>query len=290
MFTAYDEKRQLFCLLDQAEVPNDQMKQLVWHCPICEEAVLYRAGGKNRPHFSHYSNSSCAGSEETKEHREGKERLYAWVKTFAEEVEVEKWLPMIDRRADVWFRYRGVHYVFEMQCSPVDRMAIRERTLAYESQSIQVLWVLPAELMKRTATAIYIQEWQQEACFQTGSFPPQLMYLGQQLSIATLSAYMSPRKFIASWSSLPLTPSGFSLLIHDHLSVKNEPKAQLFYKQQSRYGKVKLQTAFSQHVQERLYRYKSPLYLHPAECGWFVPGQVWVSEHLSFGRRMYGCH
>lgn len=139
MLSAYDERGHLVCLVTD-DVPIRQ----VFSCPACGQLVLLKAGNKYRPHFAHKSLRDCAYHQENEstEHLELKAALYqALSKT--EQVAVERVLPDLGQIADLLV---GDKLALEVQCSPLSLERFKERTLSYQENGYQVLWLLGQKL------------------------------------------------------------------------------------------------------------------------------------------------
>ncbi|EZH66999.1 hypothetical protein DH09_03400 [Bacillaceae bacterium JMAK1] len=278
MFTAINSQGETVCLL---HLQNDakQMRETKWHCPQCHEEVIYKKGLSKRSHFAHTSQSICSKKkEETEEHLQGKQQLYEWLRTFADEIEIEKWLPSVNQRPDIWCLIDGTVYVFEIQCSAIERKEIKRRSSNYFSHNIQVIWVLPERYLHRSSGSVYLQEWQLETCSVFPHSYPRLLFIGKQLQMVTLLSYLSPRKSSAISESLPYTYSSFKKITQPSSVNLEQLSGQLIYKNECRYGKRQPAKGLSLRVQEELLSSRCPLHLHPCEVGWYVPAQVYINE------------
>ncbi|GAK10138.1 competence protein CoiA [Geomicrobium sp. JCM 19038] len=278
MFTAINSHGETICLL-HLQKDSTKMRATTWHCPQCHEEVIYKNGLAKRPHFAHTSQSICSKKEEeTEEHLQGKQQLYEWLRPFADDLEIEKWLPDVNQRPDVWCVINGAVYVFEVQCSAIERKEIKRRSSNYFNHGIQVIWVLPERYLHRSSSSVYLQEWQLETCSVFPHSYPRLLFIGKQLQMVTLVSYLSPRKSSAFTESLPYTYSSFKKIIQPSSVNLEQLSGQLIYKNECRYGKRQLAKGLSLLVQEELLAARCPIHLHPSEVGWYVPAQVYINE------------
>ena len=134
-------------------------------CLECGWPLYIKEGSVIIPHFCHmpHAPESCtAWKNESIEHDLGKR----WVRDCLRReykgksgmiVELEKWIPEINQRADVLVTYPfGWQMAHEIQLSPIDINEIKERTHGYESAGIDVIWWL-TETSKR-----YVEQWVRE--------------------------------------------------------------------------------------------------------------------------------
>lgn len=116
-------------------------------CPVCNEELIYRHGELRVPHFAHKQDSDCDFGQkepETEEHAKGKELLFKWLKqqSLIVDVELEKWMPEIKQRPDIWFKdNKGSEYCVEYQCSPITFGYIKNRNDLYELNNVTPIWI-----------------------------------------------------------------------------------------------------------------------------------------------------
>lgn len=134
MLSALDENGRLVSLLDG--IPANQN----FVCPACRSAVRLKNGKVMRPHFAHVSLDKCDfySENESSEHLQLKAALYHAVSR-TEQVVVEKVLPDLHQVADLFV---NDNLALEVQCSRLSEQRLFQRTKAYQSHGIQVLWLL----------------------------------------------------------------------------------------------------------------------------------------------------
>lgn len=138
MLSALDENGRLVSLLDG--IPANQN----FVCPACRSAVRLKNGKVMRPHFAHVSLDKCDfySENESSEHLQLKAALYHAVSR-TEQVVVEKVLPDLHQVADLFV---NDNLALEVQCSRLSEQRLFQRTKAYQSHGIQVLWLLGEKL------------------------------------------------------------------------------------------------------------------------------------------------
>lgn len=138
MLSALDENGRLVSLLDG--IPANQN----FVCPACRSAVRLKNGKVMRPHFAHVSLDKCDfySENESSEHLQLKAALYHAVSR-TEQVVVEKVLPDLHQVADLFI---NDNLALEVQCSRLSEQRLFQRTKAYQSHGIQVLWLLGEKL------------------------------------------------------------------------------------------------------------------------------------------------
>ncbi|WP_018921496.1 competence protein CoiA [Salsuginibacillus kocurii] len=137
MFIAITKNKQYVNALDEPLLTESL------YCPACEHPVHLKKGAIIRPHFAHNKSSLCLiqGEPETKEHMEGKIKLYKWVKNHGYEVSLEKYLPTIQRQPDIFLLTSQGKVAIEFQCSTLPAQDLTERTLDYLKQDIYPVWI-----------------------------------------------------------------------------------------------------------------------------------------------------
>ena len=117
-------------------------------CPVCDGKYEYCHGEVVSPYFRH-KDKDCGGyytEPETDEHKEGKTKLYNWLKNQPgiENLQLEAWIPETKQRPDIYFEQNGKRYVIEYQCTPIASEYLKRREL-YKLNNITDIWVLGEE-------------------------------------------------------------------------------------------------------------------------------------------------
>lgn len=123
-------------------------------CPICNEPVLIKAGVKTIAHFAHRSNSECSSNDygEGPYHEQGKLMLYKWLKSQRIDVELEKYLPEISQRPDIFVTINNRKIILEFQCARIPVEILNKRNTGYLKAGITPIWILGANHFKRVNT------------------------------------------------------------------------------------------------------------------------------------------
>ncbi|WP_203332427.1 competence protein CoiA family protein [Planococcus beigongshangi] len=110
-----------------------------FQCPDCGNTVLLKIGDVKIPHFAHKSLSTCGSSEpESELHLSGKMVLHQFFSDQKIAVELEKYLPVIRQRADLFVDNSTA---IEFQCSSIASSEVKRRSAAYRSQDIRFTWI-----------------------------------------------------------------------------------------------------------------------------------------------------
>lgn len=143
-------------LLTLATLSKNEIKMLKhrtkFYCPICHEKVIIRAGSETIPHFAHYSKSECPSVKggEGPYHEKGKLLLYEWLKQQRINVSLEKYLPEINQRPDLYLIIKNKKIALEFQCSRIPIEHIQKRSRGYQRIGIHTIWILGANQFKRS--------------------------------------------------------------------------------------------------------------------------------------------
>lgn len=113
--------------------------------------MQFRAGKIKVWHFAHKTKCKCENEkfeDETKEHYDGKKLLYIWFKLQPniEKVELEKWLPNIRLRPDLFvIDKKGKKYCIEYQCTPITQEQKDYKSELYELNDMIPVWIFGVE-------------------------------------------------------------------------------------------------------------------------------------------------
>ncbi|HHW39052.1 MAG TPA: hypothetical protein GXX18_17770 [Bacillales bacterium] len=120
-------------------------------CPSCKESVQLKKGNKRIWHFAHVSKKNCEIQleNESEYHLKGKIQLYDWLRNQGIHVEVEKYLPKIKQRPDLFVTWEDHQYALEFQCSNIESTVLLKRTTAYLHENITPIWILGGNRFKR---------------------------------------------------------------------------------------------------------------------------------------------
>lgn len=126
--------------LVDARVAN---RQTTYHCPACHAPVRLHRGRQVPPYFAHLPQATCVVSSEgeTPEHLRGKRQLAAFFCPWGPAT-LERVLPTIHQRADVWIGHQAQPVAVEFQCSPLALEAVAQRTAGYRQLAVYPLWLL----------------------------------------------------------------------------------------------------------------------------------------------------
>lgn len=151
MLQAKSNDGQMITLASLTKQEIGNMRQAEFFCPACDEPVLVKAGVKTIAHFAHRSNSECSSHDygEGPYHDQGKHLLFQWLKQQGIDVELEKYLPEISQRPDLFVRLNNRKIAFEYQCARIPIETLKERNAGYFKAGITPIWILGANHFKR---------------------------------------------------------------------------------------------------------------------------------------------
>lgn len=149
-------KTQNGTLLTLAMLSKSEIKQIrhqtTFYCPTCHDKVIVRAGPHTTPHFAHYKKSKCPSMKggEGPYHEKGKLLLYKWLKRQNINVSLEKFIPEINQRPDLYLLINDKKIVIEFQCARIPIQDIQKRNKGYKDLGINPIWILGANQFKRS--------------------------------------------------------------------------------------------------------------------------------------------
>lgn len=221
MFVALLKNGETCSLLDDWTL--EQLQQLrttqSFFCPVCYERVQLKIGKKRMSHFAHETKCIVETERETIAHLQGKQQLYEWLrKDFA--VEVEKYLPHIQQRPDVFVMHKGRMYALEYQCSVIPSSLFIKRTKAYMSARIVPIWLLHSSHVQRRGLLFHLSSFQwlflnDEATIIC--YCPERCEMGLLHHLIPLSATIA----YGQWETFPLHTMSF-LSLHKTSALQHE--------------------------------------------------------------------
>ncbi|RSL31041.1 hypothetical protein D7Z54_23130 [Salibacterium salarium] len=161
MFVALTQNQQRLSLV----IPDPSVNPSPpYYCPVCRQEVMMKQGTKRRWHFAHLQSNLCTDTSEpeTEEHLTGKAELYKWLLSKGVVPMIERFLPSIQRRADLFFTYQGQDYAIEFQCASISTEETITRTQDYLSENIIPLWIYSSNRIRSSAPSrfsIHAFEW-----------------------------------------------------------------------------------------------------------------------------------
>lgn len=120
-------------------------------CPMCKGKVIVKNGHKTIAHFAHQKHTTCTNDTggEGEYHEKGKLDLYYWLKNQGLSVELEKYLPDLAQRPDIFVRINRKQIAIEYQCANIPLSTFLKRTNGYLSSGITPIWILGGNRVKR---------------------------------------------------------------------------------------------------------------------------------------------
>lgn len=118
---------------------RDALRQQDYFCPECQATLRLRGGLHRQNHFYHLESVlACRQSGKSIEHLNV--QLFFLSTLPKGECALEKRFPEINRIADVVWMDKKI--VFEIQCSPISRAEVSERSQDYQRLGYETVWVL----------------------------------------------------------------------------------------------------------------------------------------------------
>ena len=229
MLQAKTEKGKICIPANLSMQERDGLRKMKFFCPSCEEAVIFKNGDKVIPHFSHYSKSNCLLHDrgEGIYHEQGKLLLYQWFKKQNMHVELEKYLPDISQRPDLFITVNKRKIALEYQCARIPIEEIQKRNNGYQKAGIIPIWIMGANRLKRlsnhhfkldTFTSQFIHQFHSNYPLSLYYFCPQ-----SQTFITIQDVYMtSMTKAIGKWKFMKMMHTSFTQWIRSEPIEKHE--------------------------------------------------------------------
>lgn len=258
MLQANTENGQVIILaMLTTEKINAYKERYRFYCPVCMQQVIVKNGYKMIAHFAHKKNANCAntaGGEGTY-HEQGKLDLYKWFKKQGLHVALEKYLPKIKQRPDIFIRIAEKQIAIEYQCANIPIKTFLKRTQGYLNAGIIPLWILGGNRMKRiTDSSIVLTPSDRHFLHQfNASMATRLFFYcpqTQQLAIYKNIFLTGGKRTIGNLEFVPLHALSFIQLFESN-QVKNSQFYSLWLKEKKRF---RLQPQYALQTTERQWR------------------------------------
>ncbi|WP_369900660.1 competence protein CoiA [Bacillus manliponensis] len=286
MFVAKRENGQLLHLLHSW---NEKQLRMIrekerFFCPVCHLEVGLRIGKQNRWHFAHKKSDNCLidFERESSYHMRGKVQLYRWFQSQNLQVEVERYLPRIKQRPDLFVTIENRKFAIEYQCATLSNEEWLKRTKSYWKEGIQILWILGGNQLKRRHAY-----WLSLSSFHslcTQFYPhPYLLYFCSNEKAFFKGSPLIPFSSSIVFSHLihfPLRSTTFpSLLEHSTLSIGALKKEWLQKKRYLRSNSLQIWKYSQRSFLHLLYKKQIPPSHFPPEIGVPLPSSLSFQTH-----------
>ncbi|CUA79381.1 competence protein CoiA [Anoxybacillus suryakundensis] len=211
MFVALLKNGETCSLLDDWTVEQLHVLRATqsFFCPVCLKRVQLKIGKKRMSHFAHETTCTIETERETIAHLQGKQQLYEWLINEKIEAEVEKYLPHIRQRPDVFVMREKKMYAVEYQCSIIPSSLFVKRTNAYINAHIVPIWLLHSSHVQRRGLFFQLSSFSW-LFFNSYEMIPlycperrEVWFLHHLIPLSATMAY-------GEWTTIPLDTMSFS--------------------------------------------------------------------------------
>ncbi|ANP80358.1 competence protein [Bacillus sp. B25(2016b)] len=198
------------------ELLRRMRQQERFFCVACGKEVQMKLGKQKSWHFAHKKVDSCLAFYEAESmyHRHGKELLYKWFKRQNFHVDIERYLPEIQQRPDIFIERAGRKIAIEYQCANLSIEQLYKRTYSYWRAGIQVIWIIGGNQLKKQSA--YWMKFSSLMAFSLQSYPqPFLIFFCSKQKSFMKCAFLTSFSTSVSFSHtiyLPTETTTFELL------------------------------------------------------------------------------
>ncbi|RWS42312.1 competence protein [Bacillus mycoides] len=210
MFIARRENGEKIHLLynRDEELLREIRKLEKFFCTACGKEVQMKLGKQKRWHFAHKKVDSCLAFYEAESmyHMHGKELLYRWLKRQDFHVDIEHYLPAIQQRPDIYVERADRTIAIEYQCANLSIEQLYKRTYSYWQASIQVIWIIGGNQLKKQST--YWMTFSSLMAFSLQPYPqPFLIFFCPKQKSFMKCAFITPFSTNVSFSHTIYLPT-----------------------------------------------------------------------------------
>jgi competence protein CoiA len=245
-------------------------------CPVCQSRMRLKLGEKKQYHFAHIQTNDCHLEHESHYHMQGKALLYRWLQNQGYTVELEKYLPAIRQRPDLFIEQTRT--AVEFQCSTIAKEQVMKRTESYQKEGIDAVWILGGIQYKRHS-AYWISLSSFQAIFSKFQ---SLLYFCPRIRSFTKCAPLIPFSPAAAFSHsfvYPLKTAQFPALFQQLPISKDVLKRE--WKQKKRRWRTHSLQIFHHGYQSflrKLYVHQIPPSFYPPEAGVPLPSLLAIQD------------
>lgn len=274
--------------------PAEVLKGRFW-CEACKDPVVLKKGTRKKWHFAHRADSKCRTGRKTESnlHMTGKKLLFQWVNQYYE-TEMEKFIPLISRKADVLVTIENQKYALEFQCAAITEKEILKRTKDYLSCGVRPIWIFCTKNIRVKGTgklSTHAFEWTalRESPDRRSRFLVYLDPYAETFSMFSPSLHQLQKQ---DFSGVSIWESSINDIINGNQSGEKTKlhsagwlklKEQWRYKPQPWIGRKDATI-----LKEQMLKKQSDVAFFPAEAGWPVfgyeyfltPVYIWQSSIL----------
>ncbi|PET44951.1 hypothetical protein CN514_21330 [Bacillus sp. AFS001701] len=255
-----------------------------YFCPICKKEVRLKIGVKRVTHFAHLDLTECENEKkEGIEHYKGKFALYKFFKKFNVNVEVEKYIPELNQRPDLFIKLNTLQMCVEYQCSVIPLEIMIRRTNSFKDSGMKVLWILNDKLLNQKRwSSFYINSLSIYSLVRINVFSL-LFYNPTLQSFTVLSSLIafSPVQYIGQKDVFPINKFSLKVFLSPNRIDKNVFVA--------KWNRLKKDFRLYQHLHTKgnlmvfkQYLYNANINYFPAVIGVPLESNCIIKEHCIF--------
>ncbi|MCT2535658.1 hypothetical protein NC661_06710 [Aquibacillus koreensis] len=258
-------------------------------CPVCNEALIVKAGTKMIAHFSHQSNTSCPShyGGEGEYHERGKLDLYQWLKEQRINVSLEHYIPKIKQRPDLFIKIGNKQIAMEYQCARMSSKEFLERNSGYRRLDITPIWILGGNRMKRSKSSslllssndlLYVHQFSSGFPLTMYFYCPNSHYFAIYQHVQTTGTKQTIGSIVFHklrtlrirdlFHHLPINPSFYSLWKNKIFHVRTKPRQHI-----SNQEKSWIQWLYLQRVHPTLL---PSICFIPVSSQWMMRTAIWI--------------
>ncbi|WP_212935964.1 competence protein CoiA [Bacillus hominis] len=278
MFIARRENGEKIHLLynRDEELLREIRKRENFFCTACGKEVQMKLGKQKRWHFAHKKVDSCLAFYEAESmyHMHGKELLYRWLKRQDFHVDIEHYLPAIQQRPDIYVERADRTIAIEYQCANLSIEQLYKRTYSYWQASIQVIWIIGGNQLKKQST--YWMTFSSLMAFSLQPYPqPFLIFFCPKQKSFMKCAFITPFSTNVSFSHTIYLPTNTTTvdMLFSPVPFRKEVLRQEWKRKKNHFRQNALSIWNYNHksLLRLLYQYKCTPASFPSEIGVPLP-------------------
>lgn len=181
-------------------------------CPACGHIVVLHHGTRVQPYFAHRPLTVCTVTSEgeTNQHVRGKRQLADFFATWGP-VTLERVLPTVRQRADVWLAHAAKPVALEFQCSPINRTDVLSRTQGYQRIGAYPFWILGSRFARQTLNwslidrfACWLSKW--HLCLLFWDVTQQRLRIDHHICQSVTGQYQCQTAYVSTIAELVAGP------------------------------------------------------------------------------------
>lgn len=295
MSQAVNENGELIKIANYSRSELNKLKAKKYYCIDCNKRLILKVGTRNRPHFTHVSESNEKKDYgESDHHKLAINKIYKSFKGKSIDTEIEFFIKSINQRPDLVVFLKNEAFAFEFQASKISLNLYIKRTLNLKKVGFKPIWFLSSHLLKlftnnKLKITPFIRHFINKTSYNT---PPQLIFLNPEAEkVIILEHILLLTEKLAYVQKRTIPLAHFTLAdLKKHTSLNLKQLLLIWQKEKMKFRTQVRNTSSGTEYQWRLWLYKQGLHFEslpsivylPTRDNYYFKSSPWIWQSRLF--------